>query len=274
MRFLLAALLFSAVFTLTGCKEEVVVPINYQDISYKKIKPIVVSVDSSKNKIDFVEKEIKLRYPVVVGDTLDVDILDFKSDVYALDYYMNSGRFQGSNTILRGDFLEQSIRADSRIFIFSHDSFRRYERGDLEDYVRNFPGYKGGFPQEFLSLPSEKRVFGKFSIQTKSFLGVKSTFPTLSQTYQSAGLTWNVARSWDVVEQQDYLQWAKTLKKITPRGIMAQSDCIYFTAGDDTRGIATQLAGGRVVVVWGYLDWFDLERKLFAASDRVFDSRF
>ncbi|MCF0222653.1 MAG: hypothetical protein HUK20_00135 [Fibrobacter sp.] len=274
MKFSQAILPLFAALILLGCIEDKAISVNYQDVTYKKIWPIEVFVDSSKGSADFVVKKINLRYPVMVGDTLDVEVLEFQSDVYALDYYINSGHFQGSNPILRGDLLQQSIRADSKIFIFSHDSFRRYERGDLEDYVRSFPQYKGGFPQEFLSLPSEKRVFGKASIQTKYFLGVKSTFPTLSQTYQDAGLTWNVARSWDVVEPQDYIRWTDQLEKIKPRGIMEQNDCTYFTVGDGTKGISTQLAGGRVVIVWGYLGWFDLERKLFTASDRVFESRF
>lgn len=259
---------------LCGCKEEIVVPINYESISYKNIKPIVVSVDSTQKSIEFVKKEIRLRYPVMVGDTLDVHILDFKSDVYALDYYMNSGHFQGSLPILRGDYLEQSIRADSKIYIFRHDSYRKYERGDLESFVRSFPEYKGGFPQEFLSLPFDKRVSGKASIQTKSFLGVQSTFPVLVQSYQHDGLRWNVARSWDVVPPKDYIQWVKSLQKTTPQGIMPQNDNVYFTVGEGIMGIATQLIGGRVVVVWGYLDWFDLERTLFTVSDRVYDSRF
>lgn len=263
-----------ALLALCGCKEEVIVPVSYDSISYKDIKPIVVSVDSTQSSIEFVKKEIKLRYPVMVGDTLDVHILDFQSDVYALDYYMNSGHFQGSLPILRGDYQEQSIRADSKIFIFRHDSYRKYERGDLESFVRSFPEYKGGFPQEFLSLPFDKRVSGKASIQTKSFLGVQSTFPILAQSYQNDGLRWNVARSWDVVDPKTYMQWANSLQKVVPQGIMPQSDNVYFTAGEGIMGIATQLIGGRVVVVWGYLDWFDLERTLFAVSDRVYDSRF
>ena len=208
------------------------------------------------------------------GDTLDVSILEFKSDVYAMDYYTNSGRFQGIVPILRGSFLEQSIRSDARIFIFRHDSFRRYERSDLEQYVRNFPGYRGGFPQEFLSLPFEHREVNRTSIQTQNFLGVKSLFPVLVQSYRDASLQWNVARSWEQVEDGIYLQWATQLNSVIPRGVARDVDVTYFNAGEGVNGMATHLPGGRVVVVWGYLSWFDLERRFFTASDRVYEARY
>ena len=45
-------------------------------------------------------------------------------------------------------------------------------------------------------------------------------------------------------------------------------------AGEGVNGMATRLPGGRVVAVWGYLDWTDLERKFFTASDRVYGARY
>ena len=210
----------------------------------------------------------------MLGDTLSVTVLEFESDVYALDYYMNSGHFQGSVPILRGNFLEQSFRADKHIFIFRHDSYRRYERADLENYVRKFPGYHGGFPQAFLSLPFEFREQGRSSIQTKFFLGVKSTFPVLVQSYRDANLQWSVARSWEQVEDDVYRQWAAQLKPVTPQGIAQDVEVSYFNVGEGVNGMATHLPGGRVVVVWGYLSWFDLERRFFTASDRVYEARY
>ena len=38
--------------------------------------------------------------------------------------------------------------------------------------------------------------------------------------------------------------------------------------------MAEQLAGGRVVVVWGYMDWPDLQAKFRTASDRIFEARY
>ena len=191
-----------------------------------------------------------------------------------MDYYINSGRFQGILPILRGAEMEQSIRSDARIFIFTHDSFRRYERSDLEQYVRSFPGYHGGFPQEFLSLPFEHREANKTSIQTRNFLGVKSYFPVLVQSYRNSNLQWNVARSWEQVEEDAFASWVAQLKKAKPAEIAYDVDVVYFTAGEGVNGMASRLSGGRVVVVWGYLSWPDLERKFFVASDRVFEARY
>ena len=225
-------------------------------------------------------KKISLRYPAMLGDTLDVLILEFKSDVYALDYFMNSGEFQGSVPTLKGEFIEQSIRADHRIFVFRHDSFRSYERGDLEKYVRQFPGYRGGFPQEFLSMPFEHREVGTTSIQTKYFLGEETVFPVLVQSYRENGLRWNVARSWELVSEEDYKRWSGKLHKVVPRDIPPSSEEIYFTVDavfpmqSVSRGMAKQLPGGRVVVVWGYLAWFDLERKFIVAANRIYEARY
>ena len=268
--------LFCVALALCGCKQEEERPVDYGEILYKDVKPIGVHVDEhpvSENVVALV-KRIDLRYPMMVDDTLDVCILEFKSDVYAMDYYINSGRFQGILPILRGAEMEQSIRSDARIFIFTHDSFRRYERSDLEQYVRSFPGYHGGFPQEFLSLPFEHREANKTSIQTRNFLGVKSYFPVLVQSYRNSNLQWNVARSWEQVEEDAFASWAAQLKKAKPAEIAYDVDVVYFTAGEGVNGMASRLSGGRVVVVWGYLSWPDLERKFFVASDRVFEARY
>ena len=261
---------------LAGCKQEEVLPVDYSAIYFKDERPINVIVDEnpSAENIPALVKRIDLRYPLMVDDTIDVSILEFKSDVYAMDYYTNSGRFQGIIPILRGENMEQSIRSDARIFIFRHDSFRRHERSDLEQYVRSFPGYHGGFPQEFLSLPFEHREAGRTSIQTRNFLGVRSSFPGLVQSYRNANLQWNVARSWEQVEEQPYEDWVGHLKAVNPKGIARDVEVTYFSGGDGVHGMATRLPGGRVVVVWGYLDWFDLERKFFAASDRIYEARY
>ncbi len=261
---------------LSACYQEEEKPVDYRQIPYKNVNPVNVLVKDAggEETISALVKRIELAYPIMLGDTLNVSILEFKSDVFALDYYMNSGRFQGILPILRGENLEQSIRSDARIFIFKHHSFRRYERRDLENYVRSFPGYRGGFPQEFLSLPFEHREVGRTSIQTEHFLGAKSSFPVLAQSYRDANLQWNVARSWEQVEEDAFASWAAQLKTVVPKGIYADVEVVYFDGGDGVNGMATRLPGGRVVVVWGYLDWVDLERKFFVASDRVYEARF
>lgn len=250
---------------LCACAQKDEGPVDYSAIPYKNVRPVDVKI---------ARNHLELRYPMQVGDTLEVTVLEFKSDVYAMDYYMNSGRFQGIVPILRGQYLEQSIRSDARIFIFRHDSFRRYERSDLEQYVRNFPGYRGGFPQEFLSLPFDHREAGRTSIQTKHFLGAVSVFPVLVQSYREANLQWNVARSWEQVDDEVYERWVAQLNKAEPVGIAKDVEVAYFHVGEGVNGMATHLPGGRVVVVWGYLGWFDLERKFFIASDRIYEARF
>ena len=258
-----------------GCQEKEEVPVDYSSIAYKFLKPASFAVDSSKKAdIPSLKSRYDYRYAVMLGDTLDVSVLEFESDVYALDYYMNSGHFQGSVPILRGNFLEQSFRADKRIFIFRHDSYRRYERADLENFVRRFPGYHGGFPQAFLSLPFDFREQGRASIQTKFFLGGKSSFPVLVQSYRDGNLRWNVARSWDQVESEAFETWVAGLRHVRPVGIFPANDCVYFEAGEGSNGIASRLAGGRVAVVWGYLSWPDLERMFFTASDRIYEARY
>lgn len=274
-RFFKMALVASVVALVAGCQKKVEKPIDYSSIAYKRLSPASFKADSSKNaEIPSLERRYDYRYAIMLGDTLGVTVLEFESDVYALDYYMNSGHFQGSIPILRGNFLEQSFRADKRIFIFRHDSYRRYERADLEDYVRKFPGYHGGFPQAFLSLPFEHREQGRASIQTKFFLGVKSTFPVLVQSYRDGNLRWNVARSWDQVESDAFERWVSGLKRVTPNEIVPANDCVYFEAGEGSYGIASRLSGGRVAVVWGYMSWPDLERTFFTASDRIFEARY
>lgn len=274
-RFFKMALVASVVALVAGCQKKVEKPIDYSSITYKRLSPASFKADSSKNaEIPSLERRYDYRYAIMLGDTLGVSVLEFESDVYALDYYMNSGHFQGSIPILRGNFLEQSFRADKRIFIFRHDSYRRYERADLEDYVRKFPGYHGGFPQAFLSLPFEHREQGRASIETRFFMGVKSTFPVLVQSYRDGNLRWNVARSWDQVESDAFETWASGLKQVTPNEIVTANDCVYFEAGEGSYGIASRLSGGRVAVVWGYMSWPDLERTFFTASDRIFEARF
>lgn len=278
MRF--SSLLFSLLVAgiavcLVACEKEEKEPVDYSAITYKFLKPVTFDEKAAGDSVaPALEREFRYRYAAMLGDTLDVTVLEFRSDVYALDYYMNSGHFQGSTPILRGSYLEQSFRADNCIFIFRHDSYRRYDRSDLENYVRKFPGYHGGFPQEFLSLPFEFREQGRSSIQTRFFLGVKSTFPVLVQSYRDGNLRWNVARSWEQVDSDDFERWSSQLTSAEPREIVLANDCVYFTAGEGANGIASRLDGGRVAVVWGYMAWPDLERLFFTASARIYEARY
>ena len=272
-RLFLTVLLAVSLAGLWGCSEEKRT-VNYAKVRFEGKLPHRVYVDSTSQKGNGFVRQVDLQYSSHWGDTLWVSVLEFKGDVYALDYYMNSGRFQGTHAILRGKYLEQSLRSDYRIFVFRHDSFRRYERRTLENYIHGVPGVRIGFPQEFLSLPFEHREVGRTTVQTRNFLGVKTMFPVLEQSYSDGDLSWNVARSWDLVEESVFTAWTALLPPANPRNVEKDEDVTYFSAGDGARGMAEQLAGGRVVVVWGYMDWPDLEQKFRIASDRIFEARY
>ena len=113
-RFFKMALVASVVALVAGCQKKVEKPIDYSSIQYKYLRPASFKADSSKNaEIPSLERRYDYRYAIMLGDTLGVTVLEFESDVYALDYYMNSGHFQGSIPILRGNFLEQSFAPTS-----------------------------------------------------------------------------------------------------------------------------------------------------------------
>ena len=115
---MVCAVACASALLLSACEKKVEENVDYTLMCYNDMWPMDdLRIDESPNDdIKALEKKVELRYPIMLGDTLDVTILEFKSDVYALDYYMNSGRFQGIVPILRGSFLEQSIRSGARIF--------------------------------------------------------------------------------------------------------------------------------------------------------------
>ena len=81
-------------------------------------------------------------------------------------------------------------------------------------------------------------------------------------------------RSWEQVDAETFDRWVAQLKKAEPKGVVRDVENIYFSVGEGVNGIASRLPGGRVVVVWGYLGWFDLERRFFTASDRIYEARY
>ena len=67
----------------TGCQEKDEIPVDYSAIAYKFLKPVSFAQDSSKNsEISSLECRFDYRYAVMLGDTLDVTVLEFESDVY------------------------------------------------------------------------------------------------------------------------------------------------------------------------------------------------
>ena len=148
----------------------------YQNHKHESAK--WVKQDSSKWHL---LEEIHLLYKMDLDDSLWVSILEFENDAFALAYYINSGRFQGALPVVKGPLLEQSIRSGRWLFIFRHKRFYPHDRRLLEEYVQQFPGYRGGLPQEFLSLPFENREPGKTSVQIDLFHGEKISFPMFVQ---------------------------------------------------------------------------------------------
>jgi hypothetical protein len=214
-----------------------------------------------------------MLYITAPGDSLQVTVLDFENDVFALGFYMNSGLFQEKIAVIKGDRLEQSMRAGHRLFIFRHSRLRRHDRGLLEKYVQMFPGYRAGLPQEFLSLPFKDREMGRTTIQTRYFHGVAIAFPMLVQSYSRDALYWNIARSWSSVSEEDWNSWVYQLQK-AGKSIRFQQSEIVFDAGNGERAMATRLPGGRIVCVWGALDPKSLLGRYKEARQNIYDSRF
>ena len=90
-------MLFLAVGLVACNRTKIEKPVNYSKIMYKNVTPFAHSVNPSvaSYNIPALKRVIDLSYRVSPGDTLNVHILEFKSDVYAMDHYMNSGKFQG-----------------------------------------------------------------------------------------------------------------------------------------------------------------------------------
>lgn len=268
-------LLLVTVFLWTGCLERdlPLSKIYFDTVTYQNQKHVsleIVDRDSSKWQII---GEARLLYVRDLDDSLWVSILEFKSDAFALAYYTNSGKFQGPVPVVKGDLLEQGIRSGRRLFGFKHKRFYTHDRRLLEQYVQQFPGYRGGLPQEFLSLPFENREPGKTSIQIDRFHGVPIRFPMFVQSYRNADVYWNVARSWEPVGDDDWLSWVDSISK--NRKVILKNESIFkFESGNGTQAMASRLTGGRVVCVWGPLDSKKLETLFSEISNRVYSAKY
>lgn len=240
----------------------------YQNHKHESAK--WVKQDSSKWHL---LEEIHLLYKMDLDDSLWVSILEFENDAFALAYYINSGRFQGALPVVKGPLLEQSIRSGRWLFIFRHKRFYPHDRRLLEEYVQQFPEYRGGLPQEFLSLPFENREPGKTSVQIDLFHGEKISFPMFVQRYRNADVYWSVARSFESVDNEDWLKWVDSISKKKEKVSYTES-ILKFDSGHGTRAMATRLGGGRVVCVWGPLDSKKLETLFFEISERVYSAKY
>src|SRR5574344_1537859 len=268
-------LVFVALLFCFACTEE--------DLSLRSVSFDSISYQNKKHEsLQWEKKEISkwhlldeahLLYVRDLDDSLWVFILEFENDAFALAYYINSGRFQGTLPIVKGFNLEQSIRSGRHIFVFKHKRFYPHDRRLLEEYVQQFPGYRGGLPQEFLSLPFENREPGKTSVQIDLFHGEKISFPMFVQRYRNADVYWSVARSFESVDNEDWLAWVDSIKKT--KGLVTYNESILkFESGNETRAIASRLGGGRVICIWGPLDSKKLEKLFFEISERVYSAKY
>lgn len=281
--FLLFASLIVSLFV-TACEEEQSLAVlDLAKFEYSGHAP-AVAFHSQKIVGEFAENAQVLKdysyknmaymlYVTSPGDSLHITVLEFDNDAFALGFFLNSGLFHEKVPVVKGDVMEESLRAGRRLFIFRHSRLRVPDRGLLEKYVQNFPGYRAGLPQEFLSLPFRDRVPGGTSIQTRIFQGVPVTFPLLVQRYAQGGLDWNVARSWNVVPENAYRSWTLGLSS-AGKVISSSKTEVLFNAGAGEPALATRLPGGRVVCVWGALDWKLLRARFEEAKKSVYDAQF
>lgn len=262
-------------FLLASCldRDQSLNKVFFDNISYQNQKHHSLNIVEGEFSKWQITNEARLLYVIDLDDSLWVSILEFKSDAFALAYYTNSGKFQGSIPVVKGDLLEQGIRSGRRLFSFKHKRFYNHDRRLLEQYVQQFPGYRGGLPQEFLSLPFEHREPGKTSIQIDRFHGVPILFPMFVQSYRNANLYWNVARSWESVSEEDWLSWVDSVSQ--NRKILLKNESILkFDSGNGTQAMVSRLTGGRVVCVWGPLDSKMLETLFSEISNRVYSAKY
>lgn len=267
-----------------SCREEKSLAVlDLSNFRYSGHAP-VVAFHSQKIVGEFAENAQVLRdysyrnmaymlYVTAPGDSLHVTVLEFDNDAFALGFFLNSGLFHEKVPVVKGDVMEESLRAGRRLFIFRHSRLRVPDRGLLEKYVQDFPGYRAGLPQEFLSLPFRDRIPGGTSIQTRIFHGVPVTFPLLVQRYAQGGVDWNVSRSWNVVPESAYRSWISGLSS-AGKVISSSKTEVLFNAGAGDPALATRLPGGRIVCVWGALDWKALRSRFEEAKKSVYDAQF
>ncbi|MDR1760295.1 MAG: hypothetical protein LBR60_07200 [Fibrobacter sp.] len=212
-------------------------------------------------------------YETGSGDSLEVTLLEFENDIYALGFYRHSGLFQEAFPIIKGDKAEQSLRAGNRIFVFRYNRFRHYERAGLEKYVREFSGEPPGLPPEFLSFPFQNKEPGAVFIQTRFFHGVPVREPLLIQRYHREGIYWNVARSWKAIPDAEWKTWISGLKG-NGNAVNALEGGAYFFRTGYSFGLASRLPDGRFLSVWGPFDLKTLKAHYETAREAIYKSRY
>lgn len=93
------------------------------------------------------------------------------------------------------------------------------------------------------------------------------------QQYRNTDVYWSVARSFNSVENDEWLAWVDSIKK-TKEHVTYNESSLKFDSGYGTRAIASRLGGGRVICIWGPLDSKKLEKLFFEIRERVYSSKY
>ena len=275
-------LLFALLFLCSCEGKKSLLDLNLYHFLYRESAPVAVELYDSATVLKLVPASWNLKnyaistmaelvYAPVAGDSLHIRILEFKTEMSALAFYLNSGLVQERLPVIDGDSRELAMRSGPRLFVFRYGLLRNHERGELEHYVQNFPDYRAGLPPEFLSLPIADRLPGEASIQMKNFLGIESNFPMLVQGFRGNDVYWNAARSWESVSEEDWKNWTFNLQKKTA-DIFWNADTLFFNAGIESRGAAMRLPDGRLVCLWGALDSKNLLERFRKIAESVYNS--
>jgi len=211
----------------------------------------------------------QLEYAQGNGDTVQVTILEFQDDMSALSFQLNGGYTREGLPIVKGEIQERSIRAGRRVFLFSSGIYHPLSAEVAEKFVKMFPGFRAGLPQEFLALPIKNREAGGTSMQMNSFLGTRSSFAMLVQRYGDESGHWQCARSWTRVSAGD---WKRYLDELGQKTVM-KSGTVGTVACDATAcAWLDRLPDGRVVAAYGEVDLDRLTSIFNVAKHSVRDS--
>lgn len=210
-----------------------------------------------------------LQYVYGAGDSVSVSILEFSQDMAALGFQWNSGLIRENLPMVRGDFVERTLRAGRRLFVFRSSVFRPLPANIADQFVKSFPGYQVGLPHEFFALPLKNRLANGTSLQMARFLGTPTEIPMLIQRYGDPSGTWQCARSWSKVQPN---QWLQLIGAFSQRGIVKSTEIGSVYCAWDGCMWFDQLPDGRVIAVYGDLPLDRLTRIFMSAKKSLIQS--
>lgn len=210
-----------------------------------------------------------LQYVYGAGDSVSVTILEFSQDMAALGFQWNSGLIRENLPIVRGSFVERTLRAGRRVFVFRSSVFRPLPASIADQFVKSFPGYQVGLPLEFFALPLKNRLANGTSLQLANFWGTSTEIPMLIQRYGDLGGTWQCARSWSKVQPN---QWQKLIGVLSQRGVVKNTDIGSIYCAWEGCMWLDQLPDGRVITVYGSLPVDRLTQVFMSAKKSLMQS--